>query len=794
MKQLDAIRLSDRLKHRLIDFSLNSCFVKDAKLREICKEIWAGEPEDGGLVSDLWVEGAFASKVSDKTLKYFVDQGIFDRNLASHLSKDDIIPAERKLYTHQASAIEIAATKKNPALLITVGTGAGKTESFLLPMLNRLAKDRGGNGVKCIILYPMNALVNDQVERLYEWLKGQQWFTLFHFTSETPESSKYLFKYPLKIERYEPCRMNSRQQARGLEDAMGRPRIGGAQPDILITNYSMLEYMLCRPQDRVFFGDGLKCIILDEAHLYNGTLAAEITLLLRRVMLRCGVRPEEILQIATSATIGTGNDQELRKFASTIFSKPEEMVELIKGEPMRVELAEPLGPINAQPFDTDLLTSSTISIEKQMADEPQYIPVLTAVDEQACRALAERLKRLVREDVVDNALKESKGVVAHLLYSTLRHAPLIHKLEDILWSKKQLSLKDLSVSLFGSSGESEQRATVNLLKAAAAARRRISDLPLIPHRIHILASSATGLGVCLNTDCTGSHKLGRLGSVTGKVTSVCRHCDSQVLSICRCNQCGEWLLAYKKTEKEFLTCRDVGKEKFSIDPKTGEEVSSIGRELCFSKVSECPNCESRNSIERMSIPSTLTRSIIAEAILCELPEYPSSDNIYLPARGRRILAFSDSRRAAARLGPGLRRQHEMQVIRAAIAECLKSNSVSSTVIEYRRRRLKELEAQIDETSDISLKEELKKELKETELKLKYDLAGRTPKEWVEKLSLERIQELMEYESSKKHYVPWSQQQWHDNYEQVRKSLEFEIGRELAHRVSNSDHSRVYRAG
>ena len=107
---------------------------------------------------------------------------------------------------------------------------------------------------------------------------------------------------------------SARQTARG-ETVPPQP-----VPDIVVTNYSMLEYMLCRPQDQVFFGRGLRCVVLDEAHLYAGTLAAEITLLLRRLYDRCGLRPADVMQIATSATLG-GNDDQLRLFAATIFSR-----------------------------------------------------------------------------------------------------------------------------------------------------------------------------------------------------------------------------------------------------------------------------------------------------------------------------------------------------------------------------------------------------------------------------------------------------------------------------------------
>ena len=79
----------------------------------------------------------------------------------------------------------------------------------------------------------------------------------------------------------------------------------------------MLEYMLCRPQDAVFFGKALRMFVVDEAHIYHGTLAAEIALLMRRVLLRCGVTSDQVFQVATSATLGG----QVSEFAAKLFNK-----------------------------------------------------------------------------------------------------------------------------------------------------------------------------------------------------------------------------------------------------------------------------------------------------------------------------------------------------------------------------------------------------------------------------------------------------------------------------------------
>ena len=343
MAQLEALAMVRQLRQRLVDFGLDSNFVRDPSLAQILRQIWEGAPDQGGLVSELWVQAAFPSRSSTVTLDSLAKDGRFNAWLMEQLHKSGGLPRMRPLYEHQAESLRLGTQaigqNKQPAVLVTAGTGAGKTESFLLPMLNLLAtEDRAPQsaGMRCLILYPMNALVNDQVDRLYGWLKGQDRLRLFHFTSETPENVKAAQKD--NVPPWDRCRVRTRQQARGLEDDYGKPIDAGAippvAPDIVITNYSMLEYMLCRPQDSIFFGDALRCVILDEAHLYTGALAGEITLLLRRLLDRCGVNSSQVLQLATSATMG-GNDDELKEFAATLFSKDRNAVQVVRGVSVR---------------------------------------------------------------------------------------------------------------------------------------------------------------------------------------------------------------------------------------------------------------------------------------------------------------------------------------------------------------------------------------------------------------------------------------------------------------------------
>ena len=141
MSQLDALRLSENLRWRMVDFAMDDNFVRDSELSEICRSIWSGTPSEGGLISDLWVEGAFPSKSSPHSLDSLVRERKFDSHLRDVLDKPAAMPRDRSLYTHQHEVIERAQSNTNggrPAIVVTAGTGAGKTESFLLPMLDDL--------------------------------------------------------------------------------------------------------------------------------------------------------------------------------------------------------------------------------------------------------------------------------------------------------------------------------------------------------------------------------------------------------------------------------------------------------------------------------------------------------------------------------------------------------------------------------------------------------------------------------------------------------------------------------
>ncbi|MFE0153215.1 DEAD/DEAH box helicase [Nonomuraea sp. NPDC059007] len=211
-------------------------------------------------------------------------------------------------YRHQAKAFRRLSTLRKAAepTLITTGTGSGKTESFLVPVLDhcRREKGRGKHGVKAVLLYPMNALATDQAQRINRYLEKSTELrdvTAALYIGDTPEVG-----YPRVLTQRADIRRNP--------------------PDILITNYKMLDLLLQRADDLPLWrGAEIAYVVVDEFHTYDGAQGTDVAMLLRRMAAATGhSRPDrplgDICPVATSATLGEGGDgQVIRAAAEQVF-------------------------------------------------------------------------------------------------------------------------------------------------------------------------------------------------------------------------------------------------------------------------------------------------------------------------------------------------------------------------------------------------------------------------------------------------------------------------------------------
>jgi len=244
---------------------------------------------------------------------------------------------KRPLYQHQEEAIQKVFQGHN--VVVATGTGSGKTEAFLYPILLHLYREsqagKLGPGVRALILYPMNALANDQRERLgviCERLEEENspfGFTFGQYIGETPKHENDSWRHARDhLARRLPGELVLRSEMRD------RP------PHILLTNYSMLEYLLLRPDDSPLFDNGRArwwtFLVLDEAHQYRGSRGIEMGMLLRRLKrrLREGGRTEAFRCLATSATLAEGEKDRkaVAQFASDLFGEEFREDEVILGE------------------------------------------------------------------------------------------------------------------------------------------------------------------------------------------------------------------------------------------------------------------------------------------------------------------------------------------------------------------------------------------------------------------------------------------------------------------------------
>lgn len=775
--QLDALSTERALRRRLADFAQSQAYLRAPALSEACHRLWESDEATGGLVGQLWVEGIFASRTSGNTLRSLSADGIVTRSLLEQLDRTGAFPVDRSLYLHQERAIRLEAESADgnrPAVVITAPTGAGKTEAFLLPMLNGLfrhSRRPGQQGVRAIILYPMNALVNDQVDRLYEWLKQQQDVTVFHFTGETPEDDARARAegYP----SFERCRLRTREQARSHV------------PDVLITNYSMLEYMLCRPQDAVFFGSALQTIVVDEAHLYDGTLAAEISLLLRRVLLRCRLSPAQVFHIATSATLGG----EVASFASKLFGKAADSVLWLEGESTRTVLADPEPPetpCRPESLSFEDLDGTAFFDGNSLIEDPE---------------LADATRRRIAPLVGRRAIEATAGcnVPAKILHDALRHSPVIARLEDALWQSRVngiLQLNALAAEIWGSGGEHAVKATARILQLASRARTRASDLPLVPHKLHLMARAPTTVSACVNPKCTTtSNRLPGAGRIVTDAVEQCPDCGKATLTLCRCERCGEALLAGILQDDNTLNLRprwrsaQAGEERYWYARLGTQDETpfDLTNRLCedsadnvfLERVDACPNCGAdSDAFAPVGFGDGLALPLVAETLVTAMPPVPGPKADWLPARGRRLLVFSDSRREAARLGPVLTRQHEVQLGRALVNSLLIKHSSDQRAIEYLRRDIARLE---DELRTGGPSEYLEEELRDKSTRLSMASQGLSISRWRDRVAASpQIAEFFDRENgANQRAQEWSQTTWERNAEQVRRNSRRLLSIEMA---------------
>jgi len=263
-----------------------------------------------------------------------IDELITDGILHPHMRRR--IPEEiTHAYGHQEEAIR--AISAGRTTLVSTGTGSGKTECFLYPIVSKCLELRDNGepaGISAVIVYPMNALAEDQLGRLRSLLSGTG-IPFGMYIGKTPERDNEVtgVRLPTGASRadYEAHLAKVRGEKRSEsvhppEEVCSREimRMAGKQPRILLTNVKQLELLLTRQQDIELFTDArLDFLVFDEAHTFTGARGAETACLIRRLRAFCGREEQETVCVATSATIvDKENPEAAREFAVRFFGVP----------------------------------------------------------------------------------------------------------------------------------------------------------------------------------------------------------------------------------------------------------------------------------------------------------------------------------------------------------------------------------------------------------------------------------------------------------------------------------------
>ena len=639
---------------------LSQLGLRSVALRDYLEKLYARKPgEPGALLAAPVLEAVFGWKLAETDMKGLARSGLLRQELVSAMDNplrehrgEYRFPRDRKPFQHQLECWRHLLDEVPRSVLVTSGTGSGKTECFLVPILEDLARERaeGGalTGVRALFLYPLNALINSQRDRLRAWCNGFENDIRFClYNGETPET------------------VPAHEQRKAGAEQVSRQALRERTAPVLVTNSTMLEYMLVRTEDRPILRQSrgkLRWIVLDEAHTYIGSQAAEMALLLRRVLHRFEVNPSDVRFVATSATIGGADaSTDLQRFLAEVSGAPTDQVRVVTGE----RFVPPLPPLD---------------------------PNLTPKD----------IQRLPAEG----------------LYDALCHDPTIRAIRSRL-AKRPAMVKALREE----TGLGNDEVTALLEKASTA---RGGDQPLLPLRVHLFHRTQRGLWACVNSACTGRDQgIGGswdFGAVFPSRRTRCEHCDFPVFELVACRDCGQEYLSAEETFSgdtgtlklnPCIEAEDIDEFQLEVDLDDTDEgegepsdPSRIYRLICGRDVeaenveerrlgqdhtlgaeeggtpvrlspiesgrTACLRCGARDHRRRLlrelRIGAPFALSTIVPTALEHTP--PMQKGAGLPSQGRRLLGFSDSRQGSARLAVRLQQEAERNRVRSILYHAL----------------------------------------------------------------------------------------------------------------------------
>jgi len=614
----------------------------------------------------------------------------------------------RPLHRHQSEALH-AIMGEHRNVIVATGTGSGKTECFLYPILDSLLREsqneRQQPGVRALLVYPLNALANDQLYKrvvpLFVGRFGGAGIRVGRFTGLTRDDT-----------RRENAALDVLTSDASLRALFGetipeawqltRQEMLAHPPHVLITNYAMLEHLLLFPKNAALFRpSALRFLVLDEVHTYAGAQASEVALLLRKLRRRLRLMPDDVRCIGTSATLARGEEAEasILRFASDLFGCPFSRV--IRGERQEhASLTRESGSSFSLPARVWAALGDTVSVQDQSDEDLTDIWNSTVEHLQLPANVSARIL-LGRGEPVEPALAKA-----------FAHSRELRIASRSLAGAGAMPFTTLATRVFGEGNPEAESGLAGVIGIGIRARFRPAEFSLLPARYHFFANGVDNITVRLDSGGEGFAQA-RLGGHFAEDGHnlyrllVCRKCGQPYIEGF---QAGTELLPTNqkgtRAERRIMwlgePCANVDDEGddrteespetgdvWQVNPCTGEINPSTGTTVPLRLVSlatdeegggrylrKCPACGGTAGTDAEVVtgfhPGNFALSaVVTDSLYQALPERPEAWQT--PGRGRRLLAFSDNRQDAAFFAPYLQRTNQEILLRWAVMRAFDEN-------------------------------------------------------------------------------------------------------------------------